>query len=91
MPTLSPHKIINIINIHSISIDNNINPISKKYKKLKFKSLPYNNYSKANPSQEEKEEYMTDQNMILISPDIQHGDYMIHKKRNSNFSSILCQ
>jgi hypothetical protein len=54
------------INIHLILIDNNIEAILKKYKKQKNKLHKLKKDNKEILFQEEKEEYMINQNLTLI-------------------------
>jgi hypothetical protein len=54
------------INIHLILIDNNIEAILKKYKKQKNKLDKLKKDNKEILFQEEKEEYMINQNSTLI-------------------------
>lgn len=64
------------INIHLISIDNNTEDTSKRFKKQKNK---FNKSSKENLNKffrEEREEYMTNQELILIRLVMQLGHCM---------------
>ena len=67
---------------NTISIVNNIEDILRKFRKLNNKLVRLKKCNKDKLFQEEKEDCMTDLNMILIKQDMLFGDCMILKKPN---------